>query len=107
MPKARYSVRLIRVRAFWRSNHAISSPLEFGQKMNDITSTITKPLAVLGENGSGYTKEANFVSWNGNDAKLDIRIWYPGHERCGKGVTLTEDEGRNLYEALKEIYEPE
>lgn len=49
--------------------------------MNDITSTITKPLAVLGENGSGYTKEANFVSWNGNDAKLDIRIWYPGHER--------------------------
>lgn len=41
--------------------------------MNDITSTITKPLAVLGENGSGYTKEANFVSWNGNDAKLDIR----------------------------------
>lgn len=75
--------------------------------MNVITSTITKPLAVLGENGSGYTKEANFVSWNGNDAKLDIRIWYPGHERCGKGVTLTEDEGRNLYEALKEIYEPE
>ena len=54
-----------------------------------------------------YTKEANFVSWNGNDTKLDIRIWYPGHERCGKGVTLTEDEGRNLYEALKEIYEPE
>ena len=75
--------------------------------MNDITSTITKPLAVLGENGSGYTKEANFVSWNGNDAKLDIRIWYPGHERCGKGVTLTEDEGRNLFEELKEIYEPE
>lgn len=71
--------------------------------MNDITSTITKPLAVLGENGSGYTKEANFVSWNGNDAKLDIRIWYPGHERCGKGVTLTEDEGRNLYEALKKF----
>lgn len=25
----------------------------------------------------------------------------------GKGITLTEDEGRNLYEALKEIYEPE
>ena len=58
--------------------------------MNDIISTITKPLAVLGENGSGYTKEANFVSWNGNDAKLDIRIWYLGHERCGKGITLTD-----------------
>ena len=29
--------------------------------MKDITSTITKPLAVLGENGKGYTKEANPV----------------------------------------------
>ena len=26
--------------------------------MNDITSTITKPLAVLGENGSGYNQQA-------------------------------------------------
>ena len=30
--------------------------------MKDITSTITKPLAVLGENGKGCTKEANFIS---------------------------------------------
>ena len=45
--------------------------------MKDITSTITKPLAVLGENGKGYTKEANFISWNGNAAKLDIREWHP------------------------------
>ena len=49
--------------------------------MKDITSTITKPLAVLGE--------------------------HPNHERCGKGITLTEDEGRNLYAALKAIYEKE
>lgn len=73
--------------------------------MNDITNTITKPLAALSENVSGYTKEVNFISWNGNDAKLDIRIWYPGHERCGKSVTLTEDEGRKLYEVLKSVYE--
>lgn len=75
--------------------------------MKDITSTITKPLAVLGENGKGYTKEANFISWNGNAAELDIREWHPNHERCGKGITLTEDEGRNLYAALKAIYEKE
>ena len=73
--------------------------------MKQITSEITKELAVLGENDRGYTKEANFVSWNGNNAKLDIREWHPNHERCGKGVTLTEDEGRKLYEALKAIYE--
>ena len=64
-------------------------------------------LAVLGENGKGYTKEANFISWNGNTAKLVIREWHLNHERCGKGITLTEDEGRNLYVALKAIYEKE
>ncbi len=72
--------------------------------MKQITSEITKEIAVLGENDRGYTKEANFVSWNGNTANLDIREWHPNHERCGKGVTLTEDEGRKLYEALKIIY---
>ena len=75
--------------------------------MKDITSTITKPLAVLGENGKGYTKEANFISWNSNAAKLDIREWHPNHERSGKCITLNEDEVRNLYAALKAIYEKE
>ena len=54
--------------------------------MNDITSTITKPLAVLGENGSGYTKEANFVSWNGNDAS-----WI-----FGFGIRVTNGAARAL-----------
>ncbi len=75
--------------------------------MKEITSKITKEIAVLSENDRGYTKEANFVSWNGNNAKLDIREWHPNHERCGKGVTLTEDEGRKLYEALAMIYSTE
>ena len=75
--------------------------------MKEITCKITKEIAVLGENDRGYTKEANFVSWNGNTAKLDIREWHPNHERCGKGVTLTEDEGRKLYEALAKLYSDE
>lgn len=28
----------------------------------------------------------------------------PGHTRCGKGVTLTKDEGRRLWGALTGIY---
>ena len=75
--------------------------------MKDITSTITKPLPFSPRTAKGYTKEANFISRNGNAAKLDIREWHPNHERCGKGITLTEDEGRNLYAALKAIYEKE
>ena len=70
----------------------------------EITSIITRKLAVLSENGKGYTKEVNLVSWNGADAKLDIRVWFPGHEKCGKGIVLTEEEGRKLMQALVELY---
>lgn len=60
--------------------------------MKDITSTITKPLAVLGENGKGYTKEANFISWNGNAANLDIQpraLWEGYHAHGGRGIYKT------------------
>lgn len=70
----------------------------------DITSTIIRKLAVLSENGKGYTKEVNLVSWNGADAKLDIRVWFPDHKKCGKGIVLTEEEGRKLMQALVELY---
>lgn len=70
----------------------------------EITCTITEPLEVLGENDKGYTKEVNFVSWNNANAKLDIREWHPGHERCGKGITLSESEGRKLMNALIKLY---
>jgi len=75
--------------------------------MKNITCNITKRLSLLSENSRGYTKEANFISWNGNDAKLDIREWHSNHERCGKGITLTEEESGKLYVALKEIFEKE
>lgn len=62
--------------------------------MKGITSTITKPLAVLGENGKGYTKEANCISWNGNAAKLDIqpralREGYHAHGGRGRYKTFS------------------
>ena len=73
----------------------------------EITCTITKPIEVLGENGRGYTKEVNFVSWNNASAKLDIREWLPEHERCGKGITLSDGEGRKLLDALIKLYAEE
>ena len=70
----------------------------------EITSTITRKLAVLSENGKGYTKEVNLVSWNGADTKLDIRVWFPDHKKCGKGIALTEEEGRKLMQVLVSLY---
>jgi len=66
---------------------------------------IVRPIAVLSENDRGYTKEINLVSWNGADAKYDIRNWHPGREKSGKGITLTEDEAVALMEALKEVFD--
>ena len=41
--------------------------------MADIKYEIVKEIAVLSEKASGWTKEINLVSWNGRDAKYDIR----------------------------------
>ena len=69
-----------------------------------ITCEIVRPIAVLSENERGYTKDINIVSWNGADPKYDIRNWHPGREKCGKGITLTEEEARALMDALKEVF---
>ena len=71
--------------------------------MRDIQSEIIHEIAVLGESSSGYTKEINLISWNGAKPKYDIRSWSPGREKCGKGITLTEEEAKRLLLALQSI----
>lgn len=61
---------------------------------------ITEELGVLSESSSGWRKELNRVSWNGGAPKLDLRDWAPEHEKMGKGITLTEEEARTLYDLL-------
>ena len=73
--------------------------------MADIKYEIKEELGVLSESAKGWTKEFNKVSWNGGGAKYDLRDWAPEHEKMGKGVTLTEDEAKALYEILKDIFE--
>ena len=71
--------------------------------MKNIDIKITGELAVLSVSGSGYTKEINLVSWNGAEPKFDIRSWSPGREKCGKGITLTQAEAKNLFLALQKV----
>lgn len=65
---------------------------------------IVKHIATLGETND-RTLEVNLVSWNKRPAKVDIRRWDKDHTFMGKGVALTEDEAKALYEALKGRYE--
>ena len=64
---------------------------------------ITRQIAVLSTNKSGWTKELNLVSWNGKEAKYDIREWAPGHEKMGKGITLSNEEMEELKKAIENL----
>lgn len=69
--------------------------------MADFKYEIVEKLGVLSESSKGWTKELNRISWNGGEPKLDIRDWAPEHEKMGKGVTLTEEEAKNLLNLLQ------
>ena len=74
---------------------------EKGQGMKEIQYEIVKEIAVLSASDSGYTKEINFISWNGKEPKYDIRSFSPNREKCGKGITLNADEAAALLKALQ------
>ena len=60
--------------------------------MADIKFEIKETLGAIAESAKGWKKELNIISWNGKEAKYDLREWSPDHEKMGKGVTLTNDE---------------
>ena len=70
--------------------------------MADIKYEIVQEIGVLSENPSGWAKEINRVAWNGKAPKFDIREWAPGHEKMGKGVTLTDEEVAKLMQLLND-----
>ena len=63
---------------------------------------VKRNIAVLSENAYGWKKELNLISWYGSPAKYDIRDWNPDHTRCGKGITITEEELENLFSGILE-----
>ena len=73
--------------------------------MTDIKFEIKEEYGVLSESTKGWKKELNLISWNDAAPKYDISDWSPDHEKMGKGVTLSADEAKALYDALKNIME--
>lgn len=71
--------------------------------MADIKFEIKETIGVIAESAKGWKKELNLISWNGNEAKYDLRDWSSEHEKMGKGVTLTNDELKALKELLNSI----
>jgi hypothetical protein len=71
--------------------------------MAEIKFEIEKEIGKISESSKGWTKELNLISWNGKDAKYDLRDWSPEHEKMGKGITLTNDELKQLKELLNNM----
>lgn len=70
-----------------------------GQR-EEFTYQITDSYGALATSPTGWTKELNRVSWNGNEPKFDIREWSPDHGRMRRGVTFTEEEALELRDLL-------
>lgn len=64
--------------------------------MADFKYDIVETIGTISESPRGWTKELNRISWNGREPKYDLRDWAPGHEKMGKGITLSVEELRNL-----------
>ena len=64
---------------------------------------LLKKSEVLSENAKGWRKELNLISWNEGSPKYDIREWAPGHEKMGKGTTLTKEEVLKLKEIFNTL----
>lgn len=69
----------------------------------EVTFEIKEHIGVISENNKGSTKEVNLVSWNGGEAKYDIREWDPEHVKMSRGVTLNEEQATALRDILNSL----
>ena len=68
--------------------------------MSDFTFEIVDHIGNLGREQNGWQKELNLVSYNGRQAKYDIRSWSEDHSKMSKGITLNEEEFQDLIALL-------
>ena len=72
--------------------------------MSEIKCTTIEKIGIIRQDANGWNKELRLVSWNDADPKYDIRDWSPDDEKMGKGITLTEEEARNLLGLLEKHF---
>jgi hypothetical protein len=73
-----------------------------GGNMSEVKYKIIEKIAILSGKGN-WTKELNKISWNDRSAKYDLRDWNHKNGIVGKGITLTEEELKNLKVVLNAL----
>lgn len=71
--------------------------------MAELKYEITEKIGSIGDNGKGWSRELNLVSWNDREPKYDLRDWNPDHSRMGKGLTMTADQLTALRDLLNSL----
>jgi hypothetical protein len=71
--------------------------------MADLSFEVKEQLGVLSESTKGWSKQLNLVSWNGREAKYDIRDWDERLEKMGRGVSLSRVEMSKLRDLLEQL----
>lgn len=69
--------------------------------LNEIKFKIVKKIGAISDTNIGWTKEINLVSWNDQEAKIDIRDWNEDHTKMRKGITLSVEEVKKLAELVQ------
>ncbi|XVG95745.1 YdbC family protein [Eubacteriales bacterium KG127] len=70
-----------------------------------VTYVITEHIGVLRKSDKGWKRELNLVSWNDTPAKYDLRDWNEDHSKCGRGITLNEEEMKEFVRLANEYFE--
>ena len=64
---------------------------------------VIRTIGVLSTNEkTGWRRLLRLISWNGGEAKYDLRDWSPDDEKMGKGISLTREEAKKLIPLLNE-----
>lgn len=74
-------------------------------KTNDFSYEVKNTLGELNDK-----VQVRVVAWNDREPKIDIRQWYTdkeGNEKCGKGISLTNEEAKKLVDLLSEYLNDE
>lgn len=71
----------------------------YGEVMKEIEYEIIEHIGTIRSKENGYNLEANVISWNGRESKIDVRTWSDSRKPC-KGITLTKEEAISLAEMI-------
>lgn len=71
---------------------------------DEITFVITEHIGDISLSRSGWKLEMNLVSWNGKDARYDLRSWNPDHTKMSRGLTFCPEEMQIIAKLLKDRF---